>query len=104
MWLDWLLVHDVSAGERASKVRAEYRLYGGVAVAAFAFIAIHPAASLARAIGLNGCLLLLGAVIGALCLWGLARTYRVFQRTIIDSYYLQKTMSNAEKPQAPSPE
>ncbi len=104
VWLDWLLVHDVSAGERASKVRAEYRLYGGVAVAAFAFIVIHPAASLARAIRLNGYLLLLAAVIGALCLWGLARTYRVFQWTIIDSYYLKTTMPEAEKPQAPSPD
>lgn len=91
-------------GDRASKVRAEYRMYGGLAVAAIAFIVIHLAASLAPAVRMNGFLLLLAAVIGALCIWGKARTYRVFQRTIINSYYLEKTMPDAEKPQAIGPE
>ncbi len=104
VWHDRLLIHDPGMGDRASKVRAEYRMYGGLAVAAIAFIVNHLAASLAPAVRMNGFLLLLAAVIGALCIWGKARTYRVFQRTIINSYYLEKTMPDAEKPQAIGPE
>ena len=104
VWHDWLLIHDSGIGDRASKVRAEYRMYGGLAVAAIAFIVIHLAASLAPEVRMNGYLLLLATVIGALCIWGMARTYRVYQRTIINSYYLEKTMPDAEKPQATGPE
>lgn len=79
-------------------------MYGGLAAVAFAYLAVHPAASIAPAVRLNAYLLILEAVIGALCLWGLARTYRVVQWMIIEGCYLQKTMPDAEKRRATSSE
>src|SRR5512146_2882570 len=46
VWYDWLRVWQVQAGARVEKIRSEYRMFGGVAVAALAATLTHVVRSL----------------------------------------------------------
>ncbi len=90
VWYDWLRVWQVPAGARVEKIRSEYRMFGGVAVAAFAATLLH----LGRALLVSGTLEPLFVATGLLVFlfssWGLARTYRTFERSVANQYYVSK--------------
>ncbi len=90
VWYDWLRVWQVPAGARVEKIRAEYRMFGGVAVAAFAATLAH----VGRALFVSGSLQPLFVATGLLLFifssWGMARTYRTFERSVVNQYYVSK--------------
>ena len=90
VWYDWLRVWQVPAGARVEKIRAEYRMFGGVAVAAFAATAAHVGRALLIAGSLQPLFIATGALLFVFSSWGMARTYRTFERSVVNQYYVSK--------------
>ncbi len=90
VWYDWLRVWQVPAGARVEKIRSEYRMFGGVAVAAFGATLVH----LGRALLVSGALqpfyVATGLLLFLFSSWGMARTYRTFERSVANQYYVSR--------------
>jgi len=90
VWYDWLRVWQVQAGARVEKIRAEYRMFGGVAVAAFAATLAHAVRGLLLPGTLHPLFLGMGALLFVFSSWGMARTYRTFERSVVNQYYVSR--------------
>jgi hypothetical protein len=97
VWYDWLRVNDPDAGARAAKVRAEYRMHGGISVVMILTIIMHGFSIVFKNSTFNIYLIVVSSVIGAFSLWGLARTYRMFQWNVMNQYYVTKIKSSSAK-------
>jgi hypothetical protein len=90
VWYDWLRVWKPEAGMRVTKLRAEYRMFGGIAVSALFAVALHLVLGLfgrAQLIPAFGGIALL---VTAFASWGMVRTYRTFQWSVVNQYYVGK--------------
>ncbi len=90
VWYDWLRVWQVQAGARVEKIRAEYRMFGGVAVAAFAATVAHLVRSLSGYASPQPIFIGAGLLLFVFASWGMARTYRTFERSVVNQYYVSK--------------
>jgi len=90
VWYDWLRVWQVQAGARVEKIRSEYRMFGGVAVAAFAATAAHALRGLLLPDTLQPLFLAMGGLLFVFSSWGMARTYRTFERSVVNQYYVSR--------------
>lgn len=90
VWYDWLRVWQVPAGARVEKIRSEYRMFGGVAVAAFAATMVHVGRALLVAGTLKPLFVAAGVLVFVFSSWGMARTYRTFERSVVNQYYVSK--------------
>ncbi len=90
VWYDWLRVWQIPAGARVEKIRAEYRMFGGVAVAAFAATVAHAGRALLVAGALSPLFVATGLLLLVFSSWGMARTYRTFERSVANQYYVSR--------------
>ena len=90
VWYDWLRVWQVPAGARVEKIRAEYRMFGGVAVAAFTATAAHVGRALLVTGSVHPLFVAGGLLVFVFSSWGMARTYRTFERSVVNQYYVSR--------------
>ncbi len=90
VWYDWLRVWQVQAGARVEKIRAEYRMFGGVAVAAFAATVAHTIRAALGFASPQPLFIGAGVLLFVFASWGMARTYRTFERSVVNQYYVSK--------------
>lgn len=91
IWFDWLRVNDSESGTRSAKIRAEYRMHAGISLVMILAIIIHIILVGLSKTNFNIYFILIALLIGAISLWGLARTYRMFQWNVMNQYYVAKT-------------
>ncbi len=90
VWYDWLRVWQPQTGSRVEKIRAEYRMFGGVAVGALAATLIHVARAAAFGATLQPLFAGLGLLLFLFASWGMARMFRTFERSVVNQYYVSK--------------
>lgn len=90
VWYDWLRVWQVQAGARVEKIRAEYRMFGGVSVAAFAATTAHLIRSVLGYAAPQPLFIAAGVLLFIFASWGMARMYRTFERSVVNQYYVSK--------------
>jgi hypothetical protein len=90
VWYDWLRVWQPQAGSRVEKIRSEYRMFGGVAVGAFAAAFIHLVRALAFGAPLQPLFAIMGLLLFLFASWGMARMFRTFERSVVNQYYVSK--------------
>lgn len=101
VWYDWLRVWQPEAGARVEKIRAEYRMFGGVAVAALLALCLHGLRSLLGPGGVLPLFIAGDASMFVFASWGLARTYRTFQRSVLNQYYVAREAERLGRQDAP---
>lgn len=90
VWYDWLRVWQEPAGSRVEKIRSEYRMFGGVAVAAFAGLVVHIGHALAAHGTFQPLFALSTFLFFLFASWGLARMFRTFERSVVNQYYVSR--------------
>lgn len=95
VWYDWLRVWKPEAGMRVTKLRAEYRMFGGIAVSSIFAVGLHIVLSLVGQARLVPAFGIIGLLVTAFASWGMVRTYRTFQWSVLNQYYVGK-QSEAE--------
>ena len=90
VWYDWLRVWQPQAGSRVEKISSEYRMFGGVAVGAFAAAFIHLVRALAFGAPLQPLFAIMGLLLFVFASWGMARMFRTFERSVVNQYYVSK--------------
>lgn len=86
LWYDRLRLQSNDFLSRLTRLRAEYRMYGSLAVASYAAAVLHAAKSLRLGESPDPLLLVVSMAAGLLFTWGMARSYRYFQTSIINHY------------------
>lgn len=102
LWYDWLRVWRPDAGGRVEKIRAEYRMFGGVAVASLGAISLHLLRALVEASLPSLSFLLAGLLMAAFSTWGMVRMFRTFQWSVLNQYFVAKEGAPAELPAPPT--
>ncbi len=102
VWYDWLRVWKPEAGMRVTKLRAEYRMFGGIAVASWFAGILHLFLSLVGAVAFQVWFLPVGLLLAVFASWGMVRTYRTFQWSVLNQYYVARGVQTL--PEAPLPE
>lgn len=98
VWADWLRLWDGVAGARLAKIRAEYRMLSSIASSAMLVLILHSVGSVFlhnvcfdyRLFSITICVALLG-------LYGYAKSYKLFQQSVINHYYAAKGIGNIPK-------
>jgi len=101
VWYDWLRVWYPDAGARSAKVRAEYRMHGALASSSILILFIHFIASWLYQFPYNSILITSTLSITILSTWGLVRTFRTFQWTVMNQYYVAKVGEKTNKEHSP---
>ncbi len=102
VWYDWLRVWQPQAGSRVEKIRSEYRMFGGVAVGAFAAVLIHLIRALASGAPLQPLFVIMGLLLFVFASWGMARMFRTFERSVVNQYYVSKEEPVRAEPPVPA--
>jgi hypothetical protein len=100
VWYDWLRVWKPEAGMRVTKLRAEYRMFGGIAAASWFAAVLHLSLALVGSVRFQAGFLLVGLLVVGFASWGMVRTYRTFQWSVLNQYYV----TGGVRAEAPAPE
>jgi len=87
VFYDSVRVQRPEVGARLAKIRAEYRLYGSLAVIQPLVLLLHLLGAVLGHHPLNRPAGWVLSVIFLLASWSLVRTYWIFQRSVINNYY-----------------
>lgn len=86
LWYDQLRRRTDDLPSRLTRQRADYRMYGGLAAASFAAAILHGVKSWAGNTPIQWLFFGVSIAAGLLFTWGLVRSYRYFQRCIVNYY------------------
>lgn len=85
LWYDQIRQRSPDLAQRLTRLRAEYRMYGGLAVASFLAYGTHIAMAVSTsAVAVNSLLLVALLAAGLAFTWGLARSTQLFQNSVIN--------------------
>ncbi|HET9982979.1 MAG TPA: hypothetical protein VFQ38_05315 [Longimicrobiales bacterium] len=90
LWYDWLRVWQPEAGARVEKLRAQYRMFGGIAVAAFFAAFAHVLVHVLGAGRFAPDFVAAALAMALFSSWGMVRMYRTFQWSVLNQYFVSR--------------